>query len=505
MSISPTQNLAPQPNRLVLGRGPQAVVVEWDPSVADPITVDHAQLRLTGRMAFRAQATVTFRRASDAAPTFHIYRGFRFDGASVPRLFWCLPGFAPVGVHLWAALLHDMLCENPQLVSRSVADAMFFDLLRASGLGWRAWVMAAAVRLYALATWLRQGLQHALCGAVLLLCGATAFGQCFVDPATGRQVCPLQRPQPPAANRPTAQTALPLPQRCRIYVGDGHGPAGSSVGSGSLILSDKLVLTCAHLFDDCRSGIVVVFPDGRRFGGTLAELDRANDLAAVVIQSCGVEPLPIGDLTRSPADECVAGGFGGDGRFAIVRGRVVRFATIVGSESPSAVMQGQVRPGDSGGGVVDGTKSLVGVLWGARDGETYFTTGRPLAAFLARFGYQGAPPLPTPSPQPPAPSPQPPSTCCCACGPRLAAFQAELEKLRQRLADGQRCPCDHDELAATLHTLTLRLAAAEEKLASPSHQTAAPRPFYIRVDPEAAYTPVYPGQYVTLPLTVQRP
>ena len=36
-----------------------------------------------------------------------IPKGFIFDGASVPRLFWFLPGLSPVGILLIPGLIHD--------------------------------------------------------------------------------------------------------------------------------------------------------------------------------------------------------------------------------------------------------------------------------------------------------------------------------------------------------------------------------------------------------------
>jgi hypothetical protein len=45
-------------------------------------------------------------------------------------------------------------------------------------------------------------------------------------------------------------------------------------------------------------------------------------------------------------------------------------------------MSGAVRPGDSGGGVLNSAGQLVGVVWGQRDGLTYATCGRPLREFL---------------------------------------------------------------------------------------------------------------------------
>jgi hypothetical protein len=86
-------------------------------------------------------------------------------------------------------------------------------------------------------------------------------------------------------------------------------------------------------------------------------------------------------------------------------------ATPKGATHPSLTLSGAVRPGDSGGAVLNPRGQLVGVVWGQRDGTTYTTCGRALREFLDRLRGQpfvpkrfpGNPPIA--SPQSPAPSP----------------------------------------------------------------------------------------------------
>lgn len=77
--------------------------------------------------------------------------GFRYDGASVPRLLWSLSGISPDGLHRAAALVHDWLyvhsgelpgdsfrkngveCDVPW--TRAQADKLFANLLALSGVG----------------------------------------------------------------------------------------------------------------------------------------------------------------------------------------------------------------------------------------------------------------------------------------------------------------------------------------------------------------------------------
>lgn len=58
---------------------------------------------------------------------FMIPSGYRYDGASIPRLFWRLIGSKEDVRFLIAALVHDMLCEHKVYVDndRYFADKIF--------------------------------------------------------------------------------------------------------------------------------------------------------------------------------------------------------------------------------------------------------------------------------------------------------------------------------------------------------------------------------------------
>jgi hypothetical protein len=172
---------------------------------------------------------------------------------------------------------------------------------------------------------------------------------------------------------------------CRIHVGDGAS-ASNFVGSGTLIAKNEstgLILTCSHLFDNANSNIVVTFPNGTRFGARLIDRDPSNDLAALVIRTPDVEPLSVVDT--NPVGVLTACGYGGDGNFQGIRGTITGAAQAVGATFPSLKIGGAVRPGDSGGGVLNAAGQVVGVVWGCRDGETYLTCGTPLRNFLQRI------------------------------------------------------------------------------------------------------------------------
>ena len=68
---------------------------------------------------------------------FTIPKGYCFDGASIPRLFWRIIGSNTDNSFLIPALIHDYLCENHNCVNfdRAFSTEVFNALLEASGVG----------------------------------------------------------------------------------------------------------------------------------------------------------------------------------------------------------------------------------------------------------------------------------------------------------------------------------------------------------------------------------
>ena len=68
---------------------------------------------------------------------FNIPKGYCYDGASIPRLFWRLIGSNTDNSFLIPALIHDVLCENHQYVDndREFSTKVFNALLEVSDVG----------------------------------------------------------------------------------------------------------------------------------------------------------------------------------------------------------------------------------------------------------------------------------------------------------------------------------------------------------------------------------
>ena len=89
---------------------------------------------------------------------------FKFDLASVPRLFWCF--IAPFELSIAAPLIHDFLYQYrgdppagsitpPTVFSRRKSDGIFRDIMQKESVaGWRQFCAYWAVRLFAWIPWI---------------------------------------------------------------------------------------------------------------------------------------------------------------------------------------------------------------------------------------------------------------------------------------------------------------------------------------------------------------
>ena len=61
--------------------------------------------------------------------------GFDFDGASIPKWLWSIYGSPLNGNYVVASLIHDGLYAS-QIVSKSLSDKIFLDLMKQSKVGY---------------------------------------------------------------------------------------------------------------------------------------------------------------------------------------------------------------------------------------------------------------------------------------------------------------------------------------------------------------------------------
>lgn len=78
---------------------------------------------------------ILYDKIKDKSYSFCIPKGYCYDGASIPRLFWRVIGSNTDNRFLIPALIHDVLCENHNYIDndRAFSTNIFNALLEASG------------------------------------------------------------------------------------------------------------------------------------------------------------------------------------------------------------------------------------------------------------------------------------------------------------------------------------------------------------------------------------
>ena len=79
--------------------------------------------------------TITYSNEGKLPDEFIIPKGYCFDGASIPRIFWRIIGPNTDNTFLVAAMVHDYLCENHSVIDndRYLSTLIFNDLLEVGG------------------------------------------------------------------------------------------------------------------------------------------------------------------------------------------------------------------------------------------------------------------------------------------------------------------------------------------------------------------------------------
>lgn len=159
-----------------------------------------------------------------------------------------------------------------------------------------------------------------------------------------------------------------------------------SYGSGIVIdncKDEQRIITCNHIFDGRFNKIECKFPGKPIVNAKLVDFDEKCDLAAIAIRNLDINPAISDDSDTDVGNNVVASGFA-DGRYRPTPGHIVDFGNLPEDvKIKCGIMRGAVRHGDSGGPVLKDGR-VVGVVFGAKDDETYFTCGGPLRSFINR-------------------------------------------------------------------------------------------------------------------------
>lgn len=85
---------------------------------------------------------------TEQAYNFTIPKGYEFDGASIPRVFWRIVGANTDNRFIVGAMIHDFTCENHEVVgnNRYLSTMIFNNLLEVGGVpAFKRWLMKHSV------------------------------------------------------------------------------------------------------------------------------------------------------------------------------------------------------------------------------------------------------------------------------------------------------------------------------------------------------------------------
>jgi S1-C subfamily serine protease len=145
-----------------------------------------------------------------------------------------------------------------------------------------------------------------------------------------------------------------------VEIHNGHGGAGA----GIIVRTDGLIITNAHVIG--RRGLRATLPDGRVLPARLIAYDRDHDLAALRVEADNLPTIEFGDSKNlRPGDWVIAlghpWGVVGTATAGIVIGSGADFPEFQTGGREFIVASLHLRPGHSGGPMVDSHARLVGV------------------------------------------------------------------------------------------------------------------------------------------------
>jgi len=204
----------------------------------------------------------------------------------------------------------------------------------------------------------------------------------------------------PAQNTGAPPAAIPLTTAVRDRVAAStvkvEGIACRRVQDGSgFSAAPDLVVTNAHVVAGERQTSVIT-PGGKRLKATVVQFDPNRDLALLRVPGLGQAPLPIG-IARPGTEGAVFGHPNGQAPLAVSPAAIRQQVTAVGRDLYDAketrrqvfILASDLAPGDSGGGLVNPTGTVVGVAFAIapdRPGTAYALTTDELRPVLAAGG-----------------------------------------------------------------------------------------------------------------------
>ena len=148
------------------------------------------------------------------------------------------------------------------------------------------------------------------------------------------------------------------PSLVQVRVGRNGG-----AGGGTVWHTNGLVMTNAHVVQ--RGPVEVLLRDGRRFPARLIAQDQRLDVAALSIDASGLPTIPLGESTAlRPGQLVMAAGHPWGVEGAVATGVVIGIGADSGTghdHRELVTVSLNLRPGNSGGPLIDARGRLVGI------------------------------------------------------------------------------------------------------------------------------------------------
>jgi S1-C subfamily serine protease len=204
----------------------------------------------------------------------------------------------------------------------------------------------------------------------------------IVGPATG-----VQEPDPVIARDPEIRAAKASVVRVRGFA------CGLGVEGSGWIVRRGLVVTNAHVVAGIRSPLIDR-RNGNSTRGTVVAFDAANDIA--VLRVPGLKGRPLARAEPDRGDTGALLGFPLDGPFVVTPVRLGSTARVAARDAYGRLnvgrrvvgFRGEVRPGNSGGPIVDTDGRVVTTAFAKRQGsnEGYGVPNSAVESALANVG-----------------------------------------------------------------------------------------------------------------------
>lgn len=217
----------------------------------------------------------------------------------------------------------------------------------------------------------------------------------LVGDTTFPRVFDTLRPAPETGPPPSE---LPMDQATRDRVVQStvkvEGEACQRIQEGSgFTVGPDTVVTNAHVVAGVRNSLQVERPDGRSLPARVVSFDSDRDLAILQVRNLGQAPLGIG-VAKPQQRAAVFGHPGGQDEVRVAPANISQQVDAVGRDLYDRhqtrrdvfILAASLRPGDSGGALVDAKGAVVGVAFAIapdEPGTAYAVTSKELNAALA--------------------------------------------------------------------------------------------------------------------------